>query len=1250
MNTDFGRRLAALFPAVKGSVLQVTAILLLVAFATGSLWAQGGTRGAISGTVEDASGAVIPGAKVEIVNAGTGFTERTVESGQDGSFVAALLPVGPYRLVATKEGFAKLEAPGVLVRVTETTSVRLKMKVGAKGEEITITETSIPVKLANAATGQVLGGDQVSTIPLATRNFFNLLALSAGANSEMADTAALGRGAVSMNVNGQRPVNNNYSLEGINANDINLPILDNVALPNPDAIQEFKTQTSLYDASQGRNGGANIQVALKSGTKSYHGGAYWFHRNTILNANDWFLKRDQLANGDPNQNPDYRQNKFGGSVGGPAPGINGLFFYGNYEGTRALSGAAAGTTFTTLIPSLPTDRSLANLTTVFFPGGLAAGEVIDPIAVNWLNLPASMCPNFGDPTFCVPSVNPANAGLVDPLNPTAGPNLESFSRSVPGTYSENQFTVSIDKEVGTKDKINGRFFYSNFALAQPFNGGSTLPFARNTPQTNRFLKLGWTHILNNKMVNEAYFGFNRFTFSFTPEEPITLTDIGATRANSAEFPGAYRIFIGGSFSLAPGVNDNRGGHFNTFVYGDNFSWQMGKHLLRFGFEASRYQLNRFNNFAARGSVAFADFGGHDAFQNFLLGRINTTQGRSGFSTFYFRATDYATYVQDDWKITRRLTLNLGLRWEGLSVADEKQNFLSNFAGLGDGTNNGLSIIHPAATPNVGTPGVSGCTMLDCRDMNNFAPRIGFALDLFGDQKTVLRGGYGIYYQRTSNQPLLQTSGGPPFSEDFSASRCPLCPGTVPAGAVLTSNPFPGSRPTSDFPLATDLVVPRLTGFDVATGTPIFSSAVVSGFRFFPRRDFHAPYAQQWNLSLQRELFKNWVVEVAYVGTRGVDLLGTGRPFNPSQICTALDPCAIPASRAVGVVVAPGTPFVTQQADGTILLTGSTFANRDARVPAQYLGLANLRGFFQEQVGQSTYHSLQASVVHQFSKGLYFQAAYTYSKSIDNSSGSAFQDELNGLFAWGDLFNKRGLQRGKSDFDRTHRLVISYNYELPFAKWANVENHGLGKIVHGWSLVGATTFQSGTPFMIADFTNTNLQDPDGVNFTNLAVLAPGATLADVLTTGNIIDRVNNGFVDLSVFTLGADTCVNAQNAVVVCLVPNPLQDPLDPDDDFMTNPATEGYTLIGNLGRNIFRGPGQQNWDMSLIKTTKLTERVSVDFRAEFFNLWNHAAFASPQAAGGPFGNYGIVDAAGPSTILNTVNDPRTIQFGLKINF
>jgi len=656
-------------------------------------------------------------------------------------------------------------------------------------------------------------------------------------------------------------------------------------------------------------------------------------------------------------------------------------------------------------------------------------------------------------------------------------------------------------------------------------------------------------------------------------------------------------------------------------------------LIRAGFEATRYQLNRFNRFATRGSVAFANTGAGAGgagipalvgFQNFLLGRITSTQGGAGFFTFYFRATDYAAYIQDDWKIHPRLTFNLGLRWEGLSISHEKQNFLSNFRGLRDGEPGPIRIIHPEATPRVGTPGVSDCTTLDCMDTNNYGPRVGFAWDMFGNQKTVVRSGYGIYYQRTSNQPLLQTSGGLPFSQAISAARF----------SVTLQNPFPTIRPLSDFPLPFDQVVPRLVSFDATTGAPIFDApggGPLSGFFFYPERSFHAPYAQQWNLTIQQALFKNWVLEVGYVGTRGVDLIGPGRPYNAGQICTATVPCVIPADLAAGVTVPAGTPGVVRNADGSISITRSTAENINARVPAQFLGLANSRGFFQEQAGQSTYHSLQATVSHQWSSGLYFQGAYTWSKTIDNGSGSAFQDELNGLFQFGDLFDTHS-NIGPSDFDRTHRLVISYNYELPFAKWAGVENRGWGKIVNGWSINGVTTFHSGTPFVITDSGSVTLQDTDFVNTTNFATLAPGATESTVNTPGSVRSRIG-AYVNLGAFIAGG-RCVNNQNVVVSC-----------------SDPTSTGFAALGNLGRNRFRGPFQQNWDMSFVKTTYVTERVSVDFRAEFFNIWNHPAFQSPQAAGGSLGNYGFVDvASGDSSILATANRPRIIQFALKVNF
>ncbi len=1197
--------------------------LALVLGLTFQAFAQGGPTGAIGGKVKDPNGAAIAGAKVEIINQDTGVTERTVTTNSDGAFTATLLPIGAYRLVVTSTGFAKAEAENIKVYVTETTSVAISLKIGQVTETVTVNEATTAVKLESPTTGQTL--QNVGDLPLATRNFLNLLALSTGANSELADTTALGRGAVSINVNGQRPVNNNYQLEGVNANDFNLPILDNVPLPNPQTVQEFKTQTSLYDASQGRNGGGNIQVALKSGGSAYHGDVFEFFRNNVLNANDFFLNR----NGQ--ERPVLRQNQYGGSIGGPVPSFKNFFFFGNYQGWRAASGIAQGTILNQNIPVLPADRSEANLRSIFFPQGLPPGFTqLNPVALNILNLPASKCPIFNDGTHCIPTL-PGAPGVVD----AAGtPNRATLSRSAVGTFRDEQFTITMDKQFGEKDKISGRWFYSQNEVVRPFGTGSSLPFQMALPGLNRFLKLGWTRTFSGRLVNEARFGFNRFGFDQIPEEPITLADIGAVRGNSGEFPAAYRIQINGvGFSLGTGVNDDRGGRFNTFVFADDLSLMVGKHQMRMGGEVNRYQLNRFNRFSTRGSVTFANTvagaGGAgipalSGFQNFLLGRVTSTQGAAGFFTFYFRALDAATYFQDDWKIHPRLTLNLGVRWEGLSTAHEKQNFLSNFQGLGDGQPGPIKIIHPAETPRVGTPGVSGCTLLDCFDANNFAPRIGFAFDMFGDQKTSLRGGYGVYYQRTSNQPLLQTSGGLPFSQQFSAAPF----------SVTMQNPFPSIRPTSDFPLPTDQIVPRLVSFDAATGSPIFDSAdgsPLSGFFFFPSRDFRAPYAQQWNLTVQREVIRNWVFEIGYVGTRGVGLIGTGRPLNPAQICTSASPCVIPASIGSSVTVPAGTPGVTKNSDGSISITESTADNVNARVPAQFIGLANSRGFFQEQSGSSTYHSLQTSLTHRFANGLYFQTAYTFSKAIDDGSGSAFQDELNGLLHYGDLFDVRG-NRGLADFDRTHRLVISYVYELPFARLAGVENKGFGKLAHGWAVHGTTVFQSGTPFQIYDSSAVTLQDTDFINVTNKATLAPGSTLRDVLTKGSVKDRLD-GYVNFDAFLVGG-LCVNSQNVVV-------------PSAD----PSCSGFTSVGSLGRNIFRGPFQQNWDLSLVKTTRITERSSAEFRAEFFNVWNHAAFQSPQAAGGSFGNYGIVDiAAGDSSILATANRPRIIQFALKLNF
>jgi Carboxypeptidase regulatory-like domain/TonB dependent receptor len=1195
----------------------VSMVFLLLLFTVAAV-AQGGARGAITGTITDPSGAVIRDATVAIINQDTGVTERTVTSGSQGAFSATLLPIGSYRVEVTASGFNRTVLTGIAVRVSETSVVPVQMVVGTSTVEVTVTGAAAPVEITNAATGQALTGDVIREMPLATRNFLSLLALSAGTNSEFADTTALGRGQTTIIVNGQRPVNNNYELEGINANDVSLPVFDNVNLPNPDVVEEFKTQTSLYDASQGRNGGGNMQVNLRSGTDQYHGDVFEYFRNNEMNANDWFLKQSEILSGTPNVAPVLRQNAFGASIGGPVPGIKNFFFFGNYSGVQEASGIATGTTIDTEIPVLPMNRSAASLETAF---GVPR---IDPVALAWLNLPASSCPGFNDGVHCIPSL-PGTPGVVNGVT-----NLASLHLSSVGYFHDNQFTVTTDKRFGTKDTFTARWFFDDTTAVRPYGEAATLPFTEDNPLSNRFLKVGLTHVFSPNTVNEFRFGYSRYRFDLLPTEPISLADIDSTRPNAAEFPGAWQPDItGGGFSIGVGANDNRGTRDNTFVWGDDLSKTLGKHTLRIGGEIDYWQLNRYNHYEKRGVVTYAAnsvaFPGLTGFQNFLLGNINSTSGEAGIDTFHFRATDGAAYVQDDWKITSRLTLNLGVRWEGIDTAHEENNYLTNIGGIARCGSTGcssdgysappLTYIHPPSAPGgFGTPGVSDCTELNCFAYKNFAPRIGFAWDIFGDHKTALRGGYGMYYQRVSNQAQLQSAGGPPFNVAFSATP----------GLVTPENPFPQLLPNSAFPLpltpcpagvctgstlgATSYGIPsgfpRLSGF-AATGTPLFdntggnfSNLPNSEFFFYPARGFVPPYAQQFNLTVQREVARGWVVELGYIGSVGDRLLGPGRAQDAGQLCTLASPCVIPRSALSPSFTAPpaGTPDVVMNSNGSVSITGSTAANLNARVFVPYLGLQSPFAFVQENNSHSNYNSFQATLFHQFAKGLYLQAAYTWSKSIDNASGSEINDELNGLTQFGNLLNVNS-NRGLSDFDRPQRLVISYSYQLPFGS-----PHGLGILAHGWTVQGTTTFQSGTPFAIYDSSALSLSDPTGFDGTNFATLVPGTPLSAVLTQGSKLDKINS-FVNMNDFIPGGLCTDDQGNTLSIPVLLNGAPNPA----------CATGLAAIGDVRRNSFRGFFQQEWDFSLQKATNITEKPDFVIGADFFNLFNHPSFASPQS-------------------------------------
>lgn len=439
-------------------VLRVMVLTLLLATLA---WSQAGVLGSIKGVVKDETGAVVPNAVVIITNQDTGQEVRRMDTGPSGEYSADLLPVGRYMVAIEAQGFNRAEAPNIQVRTASTTNVPFTMHLGAITTSVTVTSAATPVQLSGPVMGETI--TSVGNLPLATRNYLQLLALSSGAVTELSDTASLGRGLVSFEVNGQRASQNNYQLEGINANDFNLPQLANVPVPSPSAVAEFKTQTSLYDAAYGRNSGGNIQVALKSGTSKLHGDAFEFFRNNVLNANDFFL------NSQDSPRPVLRQNIFGGSLGGPIP-KTGAFFFLNYQGTRQVSGVANGTQLSENIISLPTDRSAANLANIFH---VPVGS-INPVSLAILNAKGS---NFGSGIgggFLIPSVAPTIT--------TSGVAQGLLAISQPGRYRDDNFVINADKAIGSKDKFAARWFDANSRIRIPFGeptaGTSLLPAPR----------------------------------------------------------------------------------------------------------------------------------------------------------------------------------------------------------------------------------------------------------------------------------------------------------------------------------------------------------------------------------------------------------------------------------------------------------------------------------------------------------------------------------------------------------------------------------------------------------------------------------------------------------------------------------------------------------------------------------------------------------------------------------------------------
>jgi hypothetical protein len=1191
------------------SVLRLLASGLILSFLfVASAYSQGTQTGGITGVVTDQGGALVKGATVDLVSETTGRSVRTVTVGDDGDFTAALLPPGTYRLEVTSANFKKAVIAGVQVSIAQTTRQDVRLEVGKIQETVNVEAAPSLINPSSAQTGQALDSQTLNTLPLASPNFLFLLSLSSGVSGEPTDVRTAGRGTADVSVNGQRTSNNSVSLNGINVNDFNLAHFDTVPLPNPNTLQEMKVATSLYDATQGSKGGGALGLVTKTGTKDFHWDLYWQHRNDYLNANEWFFNKNGTKRGR------LLQNVFGGSGSGPIPKVGGFWFF-NYQGVRARNGIDPnGSSTAPIVQVFPTvaggATNAAILATAF---GLTPAQ-IDPVAVNILNLKDT---RFGG-QYLVPRVGQSGCGAVTGATIPVQTFNCSFSSIAP--IRDNQYTISYDRSFrGDKDKITGTWFWDEGSVAKPFGTDTSLTNPRNDFQWNRYLAITETHLFSPTKVNELRLGFSRFIFGNIPVDTHSSTEIGAT--TNGNFPGMYRVAVTGSFSIGTGVNDDRGTISNTYNVVETFSMIAGKHSLRMGGEAVQYQLNRFNNFAVRGSLGFASTSGagntFTAFQNFLRGAVTSVQSAFGDPARNFVATDYAAFIQDDYRRTSRMTFNIGLRWEAMSFGHDKLNRAGIYDPALAAAGKNPFLIPEAVDLGgfKGTPGVRDCALIRCRDDNNFAPRVGFAWDINGDQKTVLRGGYGIYYQRLSNQNILQNSLAPPFTVQ------PLDTRAVPTPFQL-ANPLAGQPPPSIVATAYIPTASYFAGLRRVSGTgpldindpgvaPIFVNAAgqqclnyggtatncsinLASFTSAPL-DAYTPYTQQWNLTIQRQLKGGWAIETGYVGSHYLGGIGIWDPYQAVQ-------------------VSPAAPLTVRDMNGVAYtISANTVNNEELR--HTIIGLSRKRGSrYSGNIGFANYSSWQTTLSRRLHRGLYFQGAYTYSKTEDNVSGSLSTDELNATRAGqngGNIYNNQAnvaQNKARGDFDRPHRLVVSYAYDIPVAKNSFMDN----PVLRGWSVSGIVTYQKGLPFSITDSTAGGIF---GAALGTAQYLC--SRIADAYTHGTTQQQIDH-YLRTECFGTA----------------------PLIPGLSTINGGANPGATGFGTAPRNAWRAPYQQNWDFSLQKRFTLGESHSFQFRGDVFNVFNHRIFTTPSS----------VNIASPATftkITGTAVPARLIQFGIK---
>ena len=1012
-------------------------------------------RGAILGTVVDPQGAVVAGANVTAKNLGTGVARSTITD-DVGNFSITELSIGRYEISVQAKGFQLTRVTDIQVEVASERRVDVTLSISG-ADTVTITASALQVESTANTLGGTISSKQVADLPINGRDFTKFLVLAPGATGDPSGATDSPGSFGLFSSNGNRGRSNNYLLDGTDMNDgyRNLPAINEAGVfGTPATILPIEAIAeaailSNFEAEFGRNSGAIVNIVTKSGANDIHGSAFGYFRDSALDARNFFNTKPDNQTGLSNQ-------QFGFAAGGRIV-RNKTFWFASYEGQREDVGLNS-------VARVPDPREIA-----------ALGGPRNPVIARLLARNPWPVPNRPRPLF-------------DP-----SPNL---AVTTPASNNVDSLIAKIDHTFNEHNSITGRYYFgdSNQSFPLAILAGNVLPgFNTVTPTRVQLVSLSYLKVLSPTKVNESRFGYNRFTEGFFPEDngfdPRTIglntgiagpQDFGLPFIRIRNDPnfGSSLASLGSTLSV-PRARVDTNWHFI-----DNFSWKLTRHDLKFGYEFRRTFVNAFFDAGYRGRLDFASL------EDFLSGTLSGGRSAIGDSRRNTFQNSHAGYAQDSFRVSSRITFNLGLRYDYFGVIDEKHGLLSNF------------------DPAVGLVqvGPNGLDRLYNRDLNNFSPRIGMAWDVTGKGKTVIRAGWGLFYDA--------------FSQDFFVGQLPF----------NTFNPGPAYNPVGPSPILFSFS----TVSRIQSGAPIFTDFLDSDVFAIDRRS-RTPYVQNFNLNIQHEVTPNVVVQAGYVGSIGTKLFryrDINQPPNPA--------------------VSTARPFD----NGPFAPSGGTFF---------YVNQL-------ETTANSNYHSLQASLQVRNHHGLSSMINYTWSHSIDNASDG--QDYVANATQPDNSF-RVDQERANSNFDVRHRFVWASSYELPNL-WKRFPRIG-----NGWQLNGILTVRSGSPFHVNLFDDYNgtgefFPRPDLVGDPYAGAHSP------------------DNFLNLSAFK-------------VPCT--------LDPNGDGSAASCIPGTQHFGSLGRNSLIGPGYANVDLSLFKTTAITERVKVQFRAEVFNVFNHPNFASPLLPG-----------------------------------